>query len=147
MIEIVSTIILKMAPRVGIEPTCAVLETAASPLCQRDIINWSVRGESNPCCTAWKAGGRPLTRTQFKKWCIQQESNSRHLPYKGSALPAELWMQKWYRRRGLNPLISSLKGWRLDLFDFGDIKIMLTLSTTKKSDFVYKSVVIKHTDG
>ena len=47
----------------------------------------------------------------IRKWCLRSESNQRHEDFQSSALPTEL-PRHVATRRGLEPLTSSVTGWR-----------------------------------
>ena len=66
-----------------------------------------------------------LSYTSQQVWCLRVDLNHRHRDFQSLALPAELPRQKMATRRGLEPLTSSVTGWRTNQLYYRAIKYHL----------------------
>ena len=89
----------------GIDPSSAVLQTAANPS-QLEVRNLERYEGIEPCSARL---GRPATRPACcSAWLPRLASNQWPLDYRSSALPSEL-QGNWRTWRGSNPLGTGLK--------------------------------------
>ena len=74
---------------------------------------WSGRRGSNPPPQPWQGCALPNELLPQGIWCLRVDLNHRHRDFQSLALPAELPRhKKMATRRGLEPLTSSVTGWR-----------------------------------
>ena len=107
------------------------------PLATREPIHVKVCGTDDEVFKEYGAGDGTRTRnllitnqllcqlsyTSQQIWCLRVDLNHRHRDFQSLALPAELPRQrKMATRRGLEPLTSSVTGWRTNQLYYRAIK-------------------------
>ena len=80
-----------------------------------------------------------LSYTSQQVWCLRVDLNHRHRDFQSLALPAELPRQeKMATRRGLEPLTSSVTGWRTNQLYYRAIISKLPIGISNRGWWAFR---------